>query len=203
MPDRLVALPRAVASPWYVEDFFSDPDTTPLANHAPDVDIVGGWWTELVGSWAISSNQARVDAVVAQDEFATIDSGRADVLVIADVTLTNDGAGDHNVGLVFRIDAANDWWLFWQDINDGNLRLGKFVLGSFTSVGSKSFVWPSGATKEMKVKLSGNSIECFVDGVLEHSTVDSHNVGTTVHGMYSNGTITQRHDNFRIGRVLR
>jgi len=182
-----------------VVDFFADDNATALASHTPDYDSAGNGWSEDAGSWAITGNQAYVDTKVDQDEFATIDCEDANVTMVCDLTITDDGAVEHNAGFVWRYSGAADWWILYLDINDQSLVLAKSTTGGGFSVEQidASYAWTSG-TKRIAVIMNGDVMTIQIDGVTKFTETDSDNNTNTKHGLFNRNTITQRWDNFQI-----
>jgi hypothetical protein len=77
-----------------IQDTFTDPDSTSLDVHVPDVDVSGNGWTESSGDWEIQSGVSTPTGVdpAGPSWVATIDSTEADVecqSVITCVTANN------------------------------------------------------------------------------------------------------------------
>src|SRR6185503_7068298 len=91
-----------------IRDTFTDPDATPLGSHAMDS---GPGWSIGAGTWFIQSNKLRKTATDATHEVASVDAGKADVTVSADLTLP---ANSH-AGVVVRHTDASNFWLAQLD----------------------------------------------------------------------------------------
>lgn len=201
-PKRMSGLPIPVVvdEPYFVYDCFTDPNGILLPNHAPDWDRLGNGWVAHSGTWIITAGQAHVSVLAAADQMAGIHVGEANPAIAADITVTNDGAVAHRVGLLFRYAAANAWWIFFNEINTANYVLGKITpVGGYSVMGVLASGWVAG-TRRMRVSLDLGHIVCEVNGVTIFDIVDGDNMGNTRHGLFNYNTITQRFDNFTIAR---
>lgn len=117
----------------YFEDSFTDDNGVALADHAPDVDVSGGGWTEDAGSWLVSGNQITPNDSEVEHQ-ATCDVSQADGTVEVDCCYTTN-TGDIPLGLILRGDSdlSNCWHLRLNPSND-RLELVKVEEGQVPSV---------------------------------------------------------------------
>ena len=74
------------------------------------------------------------------------------------------GEVDRAAGLVFRLQAANNYYLVRANALEDNYRLYHVVKGSRRQFGGANFKVTSGEWHELKVECIGNKIICYYDG---------------------------------------
>jgi hypothetical protein len=162
--------------------------------------------TVLVGTWGIAGNKAYIATgsdASSNYNLATWDNGSADVTIEADILTPS--SGDFAIGLAMRVaDASN--FLFAQLTlvgSDSDIYLYKRIAGTYTALATLSGqTYANNTTYNLKVVLSGTSIEVFVDDVskLTYNTTTTLEA-ETAHGFtfYSGATDTgARWDNLSI-----
>ena len=192
---------RVAVSPWFVEDFFTDPNGTTPPNHIPDIDVIGGGWTDVIAGATIQSNRLSDGSAARQ---AVIDAGQFDVEVNSRITVSGGGASEN--GLTFRYqDASNYLWagvdLLWQ-----TTRIYRVVAGTPTEIGGAANFSESYANGQLifaRIVAVGTSISLYIDGIQKGTPTESNFQNETEHGIYSNHVAECTWDDFRVGRVLR
>lgn len=148
-----------------IYDTFTDTNGTALAAHTPDVDVVGGGWIILTGTWIITSNKAEND--VGNNSIAVIDCGQANINYSATIQCASNNAQ----GAVIRDDAAgnrweaaiyiaNQWWTLAE--YNGGARTFRVVNGGLSFVPAQYY--------EITGYSSGNDHHYHVSG--QDSTVE-------------------------------
>lgn len=180
---------EAVEPTVLVRDVFLDVDGTRLGAHAPDIDTVGGGWSEHDGTWEISNNAARKTAASAAHQTTSIDAGQSDGIVSITVSRTGNGETSR-AGLAFRVVDNDNFWGVW--VNGTNLQMFKREGGTFTQVGATVSITNAQDTWRLTATLNGNSISvlCELEGGGSHTltaTDDAHATATR-HGLWAFGT---------------
>lgn len=148
-------------------------------------DTLGSNWTEAVGDWDISSNQAVTN--IQQDNFAvwsgTFSPNNANYSVAADVSVVGNVS---STGVIARwVDSSNYYYArintFGQD-----LKLYKYVDGVRTQLGS-TFTggYTNNTVYNLKLVVAGSSLAVYVDGTKRISAVDTSLTATGVPGLWS------------------
>jgi hypothetical protein len=90
-----------------------------------------------------------------------INAGSANVTF--QVTVSTQAIGN---GIVFRRKSATEYWYFYDN-------MGSYVIGPSTS-SPYGYIYTSPSNGDvLKVITNGNSIECYLNGVLQWSTSDT------------------------------
>jgi len=175
-----------------IDDELVDTNGTALESHTiSPTNVPASSWVSDLGAMEIQSNEV-VQTSSAYGVY-TVDAGIADAIV--KVRLSYGGsAHDSYGGITFRTtDYLNRWFIGQYDAS--HLALMKFEAGSFAVV--QSAVWGNsqGVDYELSVKLEGDKITAYVDGVqILEETGTTFNVTETKHGFhgyYSAGVYEQ------------
>jgi hypothetical protein len=113
--------------------------------------------------------------------------GATDGTFDADFQFANSGSA---VGLVFRYADNDNFWMLACVAAQSVLRLFKRESGSFSTVTDTAFSPTYGQSYNLRVDLSGTSIECFLDDVSQFSTTNSFNQSETGYGGRFNQAVT-------------
>lgn len=144
-------------------DTFTDDDGTDLSAHTPDIDTVGGGWTEESGDWEITSNQVYEKNVQAW-AWARIDAG-----VYEGTWQIDKKCGDDALQVQFCIcytDASNYIYIITKAGTAGDdFFLGEYVDGTPATLDDADIDFDKDTTYTIKVTRSGNAMEVFVDDV--------------------------------------
>jgi len=169
--------------PSYVEDTFTDTDTTALAAHAPDVDSVGTGWADITAGITIESNKASDNDGA---RLSVIDAGAADITAQATMVIQGGGNGFNGLSVRYQdtthfiiggCDVVNDVVTIWT--NNG---------GVWTEIGGNvngSFNFTAGETRIVKVVTSGTTIQVYIGGTLEATGTTALFQSATKHGLYN------------------
>jgi len=179
-----------------VFDDFNGANGTDIADHAPDIDIVGTGWNqddpnlvELDGSGAVK--------FAATGDSAWIDTGQSDQIVTATI---NAGGADNRFQLVARSDnqrgtAGTNYSLNMRQAVSGqdNLFLFKRINGSASLLASVQVSFNASQSNEFELSAIGSTIAAKVDGVEVISVTDSEittgNYAGFYHALYTDGNL--------------
>jgi hypothetical protein len=180
-------------------DTFTDTNGTDLDAH--DTDVGTQPWVQLgTCVMGISGNKA-VWELTSGWCGATVDSSDADVAVEVDIAIPN--ASDYAYGLFVRFVDGNNYWRVFFYRNSGGtpaLNIDENNASTETNRDTDNLGAVSGTTKNLKVTLSGNTINAYVDDVLTSTyTSASHNTATK-HGLmiYSGFDTSGTFDNYSV-----
>lgn len=139
-------------------------------------------WSQVLGTWGITSNQAYESSYALATNIAVVESGVADCTVSVKI-----GSNGSYSGLVFRSDGttANGIFVQYDDVSKV-LNMLKKVGGVQTSIGTPASVTLA-LTDVVAVVLSGSSITVKVNGVTKISVTETDNATRTKHGIWSYG----------------
>lgn len=147
-------------------------------------------WTVQSGTWGIRSNQGYCVTTATGSQLyhqITIDAGVGKT----DGTLSVDmkrGSGNTSMMLITRWQDANNFIaveISGSGATSHSFTLYKRVAGTFTIIGAAntSVTLSVGATMNMKIVTSGNSITTYRDGILIHNATDAAFNTSTVQGL--------------------
>ena len=166
-----------VASPILILDQFTDTNGTALASHtiAP-TNTPATSWTDVVGSWEIQSNKAKIGGSGSGQNPVVVDAGAADVSVTATVTLGASG----DIGIIVNYQDGSNYYLV-------RLFTGAFDLllaPGFGTVADSGETLAAG-TYTFKVVTNGDNIKVYKDGVLkiDYTTAGRSLKTETEHGL--------------------
>lgn len=166
-----------------VQDNFTDPNGTALDAHTPNVDVVGGGWSEVIGTdWTIQSNTANTAAL---DGTASIDCGEADINLSCEADSNAlSSQQQQSAGLCARLsNSSNFWAIIINDIGN-TFRIAEKNAGTYTTRASASVTINGGTFYTLTAQLSGATITAQIDGANEISYGSATlNQTTTVHGI--------------------
>ena len=149
-------------------DTGTDGDSTPLADHTPDIDVEGVGWVEDSGDWVILSNTIQASGTNPGAEAYWICS--TDQNISDEFRVEMDGIC--NVGtivracIVFRMSDTDNFWIVWLRENDevsvfkveGGVLSGELASGAVTI--------DAGNTYALKIEVDGTNLDVWVDGDL-------------------------------------
>lgn len=170
-----------------VFDEFNGANGTDIADHSPDIDVVGGGWQQSELNLVELDGSGAAKFATAGDS-AWIDTGNADQIVRANI---NAGGADNRFQLVARSDnkagtlGTNYSLNMRQGVSGSdNLFLFKRVNGSSTLITSTQLAFDSSQTNEFELSAIGNNIIAKVDGVEIFNLIDSSITSGTYAGFY-------------------
>lgn len=135
-------------------------------------------------AWIVSSSKARrATNTNSTNDVAYVDSGRSDVVVSADITLTTYSQGSSLVARMSgnNLDNSISMFLF----PTGQVYLRKRILGSDTFLGEATFSFVYGSTYACRLECKGNDFKIYVNDVLKVSVTDDNVLKTnTKVGMF-------------------
>ncbi|NQX60501.1 family 16 glycoside hydrolase [Paenibacillus qinlingensis] len=122
-------------------------------------------WTSSSGSWSVVTDGTKV---LTQNNSTTalITAGDAwtDYTYEGKVKMPITNA---NAGIVFRVQNADNYYLYRINVGNQKLELYKAVNGQLTLVSSTSFTAQANQWYTIKASIQGNTIKGYVDGVLK------------------------------------
>jgi hypothetical protein len=178
---RILSAPTAVVGT-LLEDTFTDTDGVLLSDHTMDT---GPGWTKIEGAveLEISSNAASTSSTNAGNILYISDSGKADVVITADITLPYNLY--YGAAVVFRSVDLNNRWTVWIERDGGTTYLAIYEKTSGTSTlrDTENFsVDPTDSTVTVTVTISGNSITASAANVADVTCSSSVRNTVTTHG---------------------
>ena len=181
-------------------DTFTDTNGTNITSHTPDTDTPGSGW-QYIGQ--IGNTPAGTEVTIQGNRWECsadhtgcgTDTGEVDVTISGDWDTTN--TGDRN-SIQFRWFSNVSSWRFNIRRGNSDIRLIKYATGD-TVMDSSAYSYTT-KTYPVQVVISGNNIDCYLDGVLELSASgDSYNSTRTIQGITRDAGGTSSHwDNFEI-----
>ncbi|MDR6883008.1 fibronectin type III domain-containing protein [Bacillus sp. 3255] len=159
------------------------------------------------GGIQIIGNQAGSATSLTSTGWTFVDAAKSDNLEISvDITIPSTFSATM-VGILFRYISAGSLYAFGFK---SDTKLGIFTTSPAPTGGAetvdipadKTIVSVAGSTHTLKVKLSGQLVECFMDGVLQFSFLDTLMFAATKHGMALYGATVPKFDNFSIQEVV-
>ncbi|NOU64770.1 DUF1080 domain-containing protein [Paenibacillus sp. LMG 31461] len=143
-------------------------NTKPLfSDNFEDGDTTG--WTSVSGNWTVptvdtnkmlsSGSQTTTSLIVANPG-----GSWTDYAYEAKVEM---GITNANAGIVFRVQDANNYYMYRINSSNQKLELYKSVNGQMTLVTSTPFAAIEKQSYTVKAVIEGNKISCFVDGELK------------------------------------
>ncbi len=188
----VIANPAGTTPAFILQDTFTDVNGTQIASHTMNV---GPGWSRVgiatasagaESTYTINNNRLSL----AQDSTAIVASaGTADGTIEMEWT-PQALADDRNTIIMRYLDTDNFWGFQGRDPND-DLRLYYYTGGVVTFPDTAAFTWIDGQTYTLKVIMSGNSIQCYVDDVFKLSTSSAILNSQTQHGCGRNGGATE------------
>lgn len=189
---------------YLVYDTCTDDDATPLPNHTPEKDVIGGGYAAILGGMTIQNDTIQSPAGVAEKIIA-IDCGQADVVMEAEFTRNHVNAADNRQwGFSFRVtDAANYYIARFALAGLSSFRIAERVGGAFAELGPGwvPYVWNDLATVTLRLEIIGPTFNLYANGVLQINLVDGSHLAQTAHGINFFGISLSSADNFRIAAL--
>lgn len=167
---------------FYLRDTFTDTNGTSLAAHTMDV---GAGWTVHAGTWDVQSGAARDSSAL--NGLVSAEAGAAD----GTASLTLAEAAAANGGIVFRLQDANNYWL-WTAAGT----LYEVNAGAFT-VRASAFHSPV-AGDVIGVTTAGEDIQCLMNGVAVVEYSSAFLAAATRWGARCNADPADRFDDFEV-----
>jgi hypothetical protein len=173
-------------------DHFTGVNLDRLASHDLDIDQVGNGWVEVSGQWEIFGNELR--ETLGNLRVAAIDVGASDVAIQAKLVQPDSA----DAGLIGRLTDANNYILLVTNAITGNFVLWKDVNGSYTQLDSVAHIFAAGEV--IRLQLSGDSIQGYIDDVLLVEATDAAHQTVSAHGFFSHagGFGQVRWDDFQV-----
>ena len=144
----------------YARDDFNRADSTttlgstPIGNKA--WSYIGGGANSALARWGIKSNQAYSSAAYG-DILAVVDVGLASAVAKIDIKTRSD------VGLVFRVQDENNFFMVWGDISANVYKVMKKIGGGYTTIFTSAVAVVSG--DKVEAVTSGDTITVYVNNV--------------------------------------
>ena len=170
-------------------DSFTDTLGTSLPSHTPDVDTVGGGWTNNSESQTISETNTATENATNSASISSVDTGQADVVIEATINQGRASGASGGSGVLFRFTDTNNYWMavgLSTGTNPWTWTIYKMEGGSGGSVVDAQGTTGGDAIISdvpVKITLSGTDIrfEMPSEGI-DLSTTSSFNETATRHG---------------------
>ena len=178
----------------YVSDDFNRADAASLGTAT-----TGQTWTN--GSLQIISNQVgTTTALTGNAAWNVIDSTHADNIEITlDATFPAAGWSTIATGIVFRFANGGAMYCFGAK---SDTSIGIYQAGGSTPPANVTVPSMAGTTKTFKVKIVGQTVECYMDNVLKMTLTDTLLTANTKHGIgIYNSANSVKFDNFSVKSV--
>lgn len=181
-----------------VTDTFTRSNTS--SPHSLGTATSGQSWSNIVGTWGISGNQAYLATSGGTWNFATITGGVSDGFI----QFTVDGTPADSMGMVFRYKDTSNFWVIARSAFYGTWGLYRIQNGVSTFIGNTALT-PTGAGTTIRVEFEGSVIRVFADACLRLVVNDATYATATGVGLYADNTVgtTARWDNVLVGTLGR
>lgn len=128
-------------------------------------------WTPASGSWSVRTDRTKV-LTQANYTAALITAGDSwtDYTVEAKVTMP---IADANAGILFRVQDANNYYMYRINSSNQKLELYKSVNGQLTLVSSTAFAAQANQWYTIKASVQGNTVKGYVDDALKTQWTNS------------------------------
>ena len=135
-------------------------------------------------AWNVVSNVAKLGSPsTAFTDAAYIDCGKSDVILNADIRISDFSFGIYLVARMSGTSADNCMALYLG--KDGNIRIGKYVSGTWTSLSTAAYSYVSQTTYSCEFACIGNTFNAYLNGALKCTATDDNAFKTnTKVGMY-------------------
>lgn len=133
-------------------------------------------WTSTSGNWTIvedEGNSVYYQSATKEGRTSAGDSAWSDYTVEADVKVVDFNGSNRTYVAGRYIDGNNFYAASLYNNNDGMLEIRKKVSGSTTTLTSKPYTLQTGVWYNVKLEMSGNTINMYVNDTLELSASDS------------------------------
>ncbi|MEK5468912.1 family 16 glycoside hydrolase [Paenibacillus sp. FSL R7-0210] len=144
----------------------ANPNSVRFTDNFEDGDTAG--WTAASGTWSVTtdgSTKALIQTRGNSTGLITAGDSWQDIAMEAKVKVPIANA---NAGILFRVQDANNYYMYRINVNDKKLELFKAVNGTLTPVSSTLFAdAAAGQWYTLKAVIKGNRILGFVDGQLK------------------------------------
>ncbi|ETT77125.1 glycoside hydrolase family protein [Paenibacillus sp. FSL R7-277] len=144
----------------------ANPNSVRFTDNFEDGNTTG--WTAASGTWSVTtdgSTKALIQTKGNSTGLITAGDSWQDIAMEAKVKVPIANA---NAGILFRVQDANNYYMYRINVNDKKLELFKAVGGTLTPVSSTLFAdAAAGQWYTLKAVIKGNRILGFVDGQLK------------------------------------
>ena len=178
----------------YVYDKFTDANDVSLDAHILDKPKTA-LWSEVVGTWDIQTNQANA-ATISGYAAAVVESGYADCTVSV---IVKSVINANNAYIVFRYVDGNNYLTFNLNNTLDRVTFAQKVSGSITVLLNENVTITTGNDYVLSAILSGNTVKCYIDGVLKIDTTNNNLLTATKHGILSEAAL-QKFDEFQVSK---
>lgn len=182
----------------YIFDTFTESANTVLPSHSPDIDVGGGGWSSLAGSFQViaSTDVLYPPSAGAKPFAAVIDATKADCTITMDC---HNISATRSLEVTIRaVDIDNQWRILVSPASN-TVAIYERTSGTNTLRASAAITWADDYT--MKVVLSGTTITVTHNGATTVSYSSAVRQTATKHGVGANNTFTTGNawcDNFKV-----
>jgi len=159
-----------------VFDTFDGVDGVDISNHTPDIDIVGGGWSQISTS-GLELDGAGALKLTGTGERAWIDAGTPDQWGV--ISFKSDtGTAQNDVGIMLRRDVNTDstrnGYKFFISANQDTVKINKIVNGvNTTLVADSAYPLTESTTYSLEPEIDGSSLDFIIDGISAISVTDT------------------------------
>jgi len=160
-----------------LQDNFSEANNTDVNGKALDI---GGTWVVTDTGGVMATDGLNHVKSTGLDATCLADASQANVTVQA-VMKMNADANLVNISLTANCNSdGTEKWIFECNGGDALLKLHNFVDPTYTTVDTIAFTVVGGSSYTFKIITNGDSIKCYVDGVLKINWSESNRPGKTL-----------------------
>ncbi len=155
-------------------DEFTDADGTPLDQHTPNIDVIGGGWTRYGSHLEIDGNKCRADTGFTTNA-GVADVQSADIIITA--RLRHDATSNYRRGIAIRTQNSSSFLFFGFVSTNLTLR------SDSSQYFNEAYNPGNGTWYDFKIECNGNNIKGFVDDIQECDETVSEYATITTHGV--------------------
>lgn len=173
-------------------DTFNRADSTSVLGTTSDGTAT---WVTQTGTWGISSNKAYQSSATGGDLMATVDAGVSDGILQVTLATIPTSLASKRPALLFWYQNTTNFFMF--QATPGGYTVWQVVGGTATVEGSISTTPASGDV--VKVRLSGHTIDYYLNGTHGGTHTNASYGTATKHGLYTSSADTStRFDDFSL-----
>lgn len=166
----------------YLQDLFTDTNSTAISSHTANLASFGGWSQTNVNSYYIQNNTLQPNRQTDGD-LATIDSGVSDFSISATIVPSNSGTTRGIPGIVFRYFNSTNFWYAEVDSYQNTVKIYEVNGGSFNMRVEYNTTVTSDVALSLRVDCIGPNIVLYLNGTEIVTYVSTFNQYMTKVGM--------------------